>query len=220
MANAKVKVVYDTVLDLLSQNNGDYLGMDEFNRFAFQASNEYYDDLTGSKTSPKIVYGRNRIVDRRLNGFRESVDIPVPSNKLVTLPEDLGFIRTVLHEGDAVRPIDEDRIGKLNKDTLASPNEDDKYYSEMGDTIRILNDDISEITLMYLKKPVEPKYAYTMQTVGGRQRPVYDSVNSVDFIGWDERETTELVTRILAKAGVTMRDGFISNTVIQNKNEE
>lgn len=220
MADAKVKVVYDTVLDLLSQNNGDYLGMDEFNRFAFQSSNELYDDLTGSKTNPRVVYGRNRIVDRRLNGFRDSVDLTVDINGMVTLPEDLGFVRTVLHNGDAVRPIDEDRIGKLNKDTLASPNEDDKYYSEMGDVIRILNTDIKEVTLMYLKKPTQPKYAYTMQTVGGRQRPVYDSDNSVDFIGWDERETTELVTRILAKAGVTMRDGFITNTTIQNKSEE
>jgi len=220
MAHAKVKVVYDTTLDLLSQNNGDYLGIEEFNRFAFQASNGYYDDLTGSRTNPRIVYGKNRIVDRRLNGFRATVELSVDDEGVVSLPEDLGFIRTILHNGDAVRPIDEDRIGKINKDTLASPNEDDKYYSETGEGIRIINKDIKQITLMYLKKPSPPKYAYTMQEVGGRQRPVYDSENSVDFIGWDERETPELVTRILAKAGVTMRDGFITNTTIQNKSEE
>lgn len=226
MIKISIKDLYDTLLDLISKNNGEYIGIEEFNRYVPQALNELYDDLVGSKNNPRVVYGKNRITDRRLNGFRRNTPaITVPATGVIQLPKDLGFIRTVLHGEEAVRPIDEDRVGKLSTDTLASPNEDDKYYVELGyngenEEIKILNKDIDSVVVQYLVRPNKPKYAVKMEEVGGRQRPVYDSDNSIDIIGFDEREMSEIINRILPKIGLTMRDQYVNQVAQNSKLEE
>src|SRR5690625_2127163 len=214
-----IKELYDTVLDLISKNNGEYISPEEFNRYVNIASLSYFDDITGSKTNPRIVYGKNRITDRRLDTFREEFTTVVPVDRRIDLPEGLEFIRTVIDTEDrtAVVPVDEDREGMLSRDPFAKPDKTNKYYTEGKGFIKILNTDLEEIEIKYLRKPVKAEYSYTR--TGTRGRPEYDPTNS-ENLEWNERETNEIITRILERVSLSLRDAYLAQNNNVTKSQE
>ena len=120
----KVKLVYDTVNDLLSKNNGVTLSPDEFNRYAELASNALQDEYRGANTAQRSTMGRNRTLDSRL--LRHVVSdhtLSTNGGGYAPLPDD--WVQTLtLRTPDysPVRPVDEDRITVVFQDPYSSLN--------------------------------------------------------------------------------------------------
>lgn len=193
---------YALVQDLLSKNNGVYITPAEYNRYAEMSSLDLFDKRVGARNLNVTAYGRNRTLDRRVNPFRVVTTVTVTAG-VATQPADLELTRAVYYTYDgkpkALRVADEDRFAKLFDDPLADPIPEDPFYIEDNGSIRIFPEDIPEVTIEYLKKPVTPVYGYTIVN----RRPVYDPASSVDF-DWDKREEAELTMRILQYAGVSI----------------
>lgn len=69
------------------------------------------------------------------------------------------------------------------------------------DSIRVYPNDIQRVNFSYLRKPVDPVWAFTMQN----GRPVYDPVNSVDLEAPDEL-VNEIIMMALSYLGINLRE--------------
>ena len=194
---------YKYVNDLLSKNNGVYISPDEYERYGYTASLEMFDDFTGIKTIPKITYGKNRLVDSRLNPFKKRVNLSF-SGEYLDKPTNLKYITAVYTSEllpTPIKPIDEDRYAMIFRNPLTSPSDDDIYYIEEATKLRLLGNENLAVWVEYLERPSPIKWNYTI--VNGR--PVYNPTGSVNY-QWDVSETQELTNRILLKAGMSMKD--------------
>jgi len=192
-----------TINDLLSKNNGVYISPQEYMRYGNMSQNEMFDDFCGIKTTPRVTYGRNRLVDERLNPFRKRVALAFVS-ELLTKPTNLKAITAVYTQGAnpvPVKPVDEDRYAMIFQDPLASPNDEDIYYIEEETKLRLLGDDALSVWVEYLERPTPIVYAFTEVN----NRYVYNDAGSTHY-QWDKSEEAELTNRILLKAGLSMKD--------------
>lgn len=210
-----VKENYELINDLLSKNNGVFISLQEYGRYATLASNDLFDTLRGNKNQNRAVYGKNRTLDSRLNPFRVSEDITFTASTAAK-PEDLEQILAIYDSTFIpVKPIDEDRLAQLMQHPLRKPNEEDKYYIERVDSLKLLGATTLTGTIEYLKRPQEIVYGYTI--VG--RRPVHDEATSVNF-EWDKNMETEIINRILGYMGLSMKDSFTTQVSNNNKSQE
>lgn len=216
MINIETNFKY--VNDILAKNSGEGVFPDEYTRNANVSQKEYFKLVLGSNNrtvngQSRVVYGRNQILDARLVPFKESVLLNVVDG-VVTIPSDCAHIRSIRTlSNEALRRIDDDRIGMINSDPLSHRT----YYFEKKGEVEVFSDQpLIKVRLDYLKYPKDIKYAYT---TNGRGRPVFDPINSVDF-EWNETEEVELTTRILQRFGVEFRDGHIQNYTNIQKSQE
>lgn len=193
---------YNLVNDLLSKNNGVFISPKEYERYANNASYSMFDDFAGIKTNPKVTYGKNRLVDGRLNPFRRRVSLTFTGG-VATKPANLKAITAIYVTGtnEPVRPTDEDRRAMLFQDPLAMPNNNNVYYIEGSTELYLLGRESLIVTIEYLERPTAVVYGFTITN----NRPVYNPSASVHF-QWDVSETNELTARILMQAGLSMKD--------------
>lgn len=196
---------YKSILDFLNKNNGQYISPDEFNRITNLASMDYFNEVVGNKTNSAVVYGKNRILDRRLNPFKKSVTIPVVNGEAVK-PTNMEFMRmvyvTVAGKPVAVRQVEESRFARTFDNPLASGIAEDPILLENELTLSLYPQTITSIKLDHIVKPTDAKWAYTLPN--GR-RPAYDLVNSVN-LDWDISEEPQLIMRVLNYLGLNNRD--------------
>lgn len=208
---------YAYLNNLLSKNNGQHISISEYIQYANIASNEMFDDFLGIKTTPRIVLGKNRLVDTRLLPFKRKLNTTF-TNEVLTKPANCRYISAVYTRPARipVKPLDDDRQAMIMQDPLASPNGEDKYYVDNGTQLQLLGEETLPVTLEYYERPTPATYVYTTGTNG---RPVYDSVNSLP-LGWDISEQEELTNRILAKAGLSLQNQLEIQVANNNKNQE
>lgn len=230
MANIiKINDLVDLVNDLSSKNNGKWFDAKEITRYAHTSQLELFDELVGNTNKrldnkTNVSYGKSQQTDNRLEPFVKKLTLSVVDGE-ATLPEDCEKVNAILVSKTnlkALKRVDEDRIGMIMDNPLREPDEDDIYYMQQGRSIQVFGL-VDSIYVLYLKTPRKPVYA-TKEidvTSGSRtvKRQVYDSVNSVD-LEWKENEMIDLATRILAKTGLSMRDGFVEQIVQVNKTNE
>ena len=226
---ASIKTIYDLIVDLLDKNNGRFITAEEATRIINISSDELYDDCIGATNKnldkrTNVAYGKSQNTDFRLAPFRKNTTVAVVDGE-ATLPEDCGKITAVLMSKEmpiALRRLDEDRMGMVLNNPLREPNEDDIYYIEDNGSLQILGV-ADSVYIKYLKTPTPAKYVEKSVeiTVGNRtvERKVFDEENSVD-LEWHDREIMDIVTRVLAKLSVPVRDGFLSQQMQMNKVNE
>lgn len=222
----KVKLVYDTVNDLLSKNNGVTLSPDEFNRYAELASNALQDEYRGANTAQRSTMGRNRTLDSRL--LRHVVSdhtLSTNGGGYAPLPDD--WVQTLtLRTPDysPVRPVDEDRITVVFQDPYSAPSEDNLIYEIIGTTtkfpntigvIKIHPTKARQVVMTYIRRPIPAVYGYKIIS----NRPDYDENESTDF-DWDSSQMGEIVFRILQLAGLSMDKGQVIQYAMAKQNEE
>lgn len=202
---------YKLTKDLLSKNNGAYLDMQEYVRYANLGQNDLFDTLRGNNSQNKTTYGRNRTLDARLNPFR--VTEPIVFTSFVA-PKPVGMAQiTAIYSTTYVpiRPIDEDRIANIVQDPLAESH----YYAEDATQLRLVKGADVSGTIEYLKLPTPIEMKYTI--VNGRS--VYDATGTVNF-EWDKNMEMELTTRILSYAGLSMGNQLVMQVANNNKAQE
>lgn len=150
----------------------------------FEANNALHDSLRPFATNPTVI---------ALNGSGQ-----------YTLPAD--FIHDIgeITSGSTdvmVDVVDRAALALRRADALVPPSASYPICTFYETYIQFYPINITNVKFSYLKKPVQPVYAYTI--VSGRA--VYDDTNSVD-VEWNETDIGEVMVRTLSMLGVNLED--------------
>ena len=216
-----VNSVYRVILSVLNKEQRGYLTPDQFNRLGKQAQlglldksfydynrhltrrniqgvNSEYGDIADRIEEKIDVLSREASISLT-NGVYDTGNLSDTIYKIIQLTTDNRAIE--------VEQVKKSELTYMNASKLTAPTSNFPAYYLEGDNIKIFPTTVSSATLDYIKKPADPKWAFT---TGNGGQYTYDENNSVDF-ELHPSEETDLVVKILALAGVVIKDP----TVIQ-----
>jgi hypothetical protein len=228
-----VDTVYKTVLLILNKEQRGYMPPDEFNRVGTQVQLEmfeqYMSDLNQQKRVPlndSEYANRVKNIDEKIAIFKKlSGNLTlVAGTDYFALPSDLYRLGSVIID-NAVEAelIDRNHYYLLNKSPLTKPTISFPMYLYEDNKVSVLPTPVAGTTttaFSYIKKPTDISWA---STEGGAGQLLFDSGNSTNF-ELHESEQPEIVLRVLAYAGVIVKDPMIiqvaSQQVQQNEINE
>ena len=208
--SVNVNTVYQRVLAITNKEQRGYITPQEFNYMANQAQldifEQYFYDLNqfarlpGNSTEYSDMLD---ILEEKISLF-EKVNVAVSNG--VTLPSNVYRLGSILYNGIDAEHITQKDWLYIKKSPLSQPSNDFPIYLRDSETnaIKVYADNIgaietANVTCNYIKTPVEVSWGYN-NTTG-----LYDSGNSTNF-ELHASEETELVIKILALAGIVLKD--------------
>jgi len=208
--SVNVNTVYQRVLAITNKEQRGYITPQEFNYMANQAQldifEQYFYDLNqfarlpGNSTEYSDMLD---ILEEKISLF-EKVGATVTGG--ITLPSDVYRLGSVLYNGIDAEHITQKDWLYIKKSPLSQPSNDFPVYLRDSETnaIKVYADSITanetaDVTCNYIKTPANANWAYD-NTTG-----LYDSGNSTNF-ELHASEETELVVKILALAGIVLKD--------------
>ncbi len=224
-----VNTVYTTVLSILNKEQRGYLTPDEFNKVSTQVQLEifesYFENLNQQLRAPQNnteYANRVKLLQEKIATFETAATVTVALSGQfgqATLPADLHRFGMLEFTNSAKLPVEVEKLSRhmflqARRSQLTSPSQDYPICYIEGNKLNILPgvatlaanpaNGIGAKSYMveYVKKPVDPVWAFTINSVGGY---VYNSVGSTDFEISDV-DQTELITKILMYTGVIIRD--------------
>jgi len=235
-----VDAVYKTVLLILNQQQRGYMTPDEFNKVGTQVQlnifEKYEDDLNQQYRMPQNdteYANRVKNIEQKLQFFQRTASIPynaVANNFPLldfTIPEAPVVIGTnntlyrlgsVYYNGEELTQYSQrNEITQLLLSPLTKPTTDFPVYLYEQDLLYLYPTTIQAgVTISYLKKPVDINWGYSVGALG---QFLYNSAGSVNF-ELSVTEQTNVVTRILAYAGVIINDPTIIQVAAQEIAQE
>ena len=225
-----INKVYRVVLAILNKEQRGYLTPDQFNRLGRQAQldlfeKSFYDYnravIKGERIGSASEYG-----DIAAN-IQEKIDVFSKSGTLTftsgVAPEPNDIYRTVLItiNGDTeVEQVKKTELAYLNSSKLTAPTTLYPVYYSEGENIKIFPTSIASANIDYIKIPADPIWGYTSS--GGAytyNSDAYDEeagTGSRDFELHPSEESL-LVTKILAYAGVVLKDPTVIQVAAQEE---
>lgn len=227
--SVNVNTVYQTVLAITNKEQRGFITPQEFNYLANQAQldifEQYFYDINqflripGNDTEYSDMID---ILEEKISVF-EKVGQAVNSG--TTLPSDLYRLGSVVFNGAEAESISQKDYIYITQAPLAQPTNDFPIYIRDENGIKVygknaagaLEQKTSGVTCNYIKQPASVSWA--AHSVTG----TYDAGNSTNF-ELHESEETELVIKILALAGIILRDnslyGIASGEDVKNVSQE
>jgi len=220
-----VDTVYKTVLLILNQQQRGYMTPDEFNKVATQVQlnifEKYEDDLNQQYRLPQndTEYA-NRIknIEENLQFFQKYVNNASNAGAItgtnpftidLTVITDLYRLGSVMYKGEKLTQYAQrNEITQLLLSPLTQPTTDFPIYLYEQGKLYVYPTSIitpGDISISYLKKPADIIWAYGVGSLGQYE---YNSGNSTDF-ELNVSEQTNVITRILAYAGLIINDPSI-----------
>lgn len=208
-----VNTVYQRVLAITNKEQRGYLTSQEFNTFANQAQldifEQYFYDLNqfgripGNQTDYADML---EILEEKISIF-EKTGITVSGG--TTLPADLYRLGSILNNCPDCKEIEQITQKEwlyIRRSPIAKPTNDFPVYIRDNAGIKVYGTDNTQITgnifANYVKIPTTAAWAANSTT------GLYDSASSVNF-ELHESEETELVIKILALAGMALKDNSV-----------
>ena len=224
-----VNKVYRTVLSILNKEQRGYLTPDQFNRLARQVQLELLE---------KAFYDYNRALTRRnmqgvsseygdiAQNIKEKIDVfnyseiiavgpggytlsgmPNPMYRVLQL--------TSLDRSTIFEELKKSEIAYVNGSPLTAPSDlFPEYYQEDGKLYVLPTPtNITNVILDYIKIPNDPLWVRDANVTTHYE---YDAVNSVNF-ELHPSEEPSLVIKILAYAGVIIKDPLVVQTAQQEE---
>jgi len=217
-----INEVRNTVMFILNKDNNGYLTPAEFNAFARLSQLEVFEDLyqkvnnwytkRNNRRSNSGVADVTKHVTEDLEAFVKVSNLTLDAGSTFNLPTDTYSLVDVLYSSKSVEKVSNHKITLLNNSNLTAPTTYYPAYVDRETKVTVYPDTItSGVSAIYVRLPEDPNWTYYTDTSGN---PVFDINNSgyQDFELPKEYEK-ELVLRILAKAGVTLREADIINVV-------
>ena len=219
-----VNTVYQTVLLILNKEQRGYITPDEFNKTATQVQlqifQKYFEDLNQASRVPQndMDYADRVLgIDEKISLFRRtrivatSNDIGSDVYRLGTVtfrPETLGKV------GDAVelQRVQRNEYYNITKSPLTKPTEQFPVYLFQNNEILARPTTINSVDIDFVIRPSDVVWGFTKDQ--NTQILVYNSNTSTNF-QLDQTEQTEVVLRILAYAGIVIRDPQIVQAASQ-----
>lgn len=209
-----VDTVYQRVLSILNKEQRGFLTPQKFNLYANQVQlsilEAYFYDLDYYLTQ---AVGNNThhadmvsILETKIAKFLTEGDVTY-SNPHFILPSDCYRLSSMLFNDVEVEQVTKKKYREISKSPIAQPTNACPVYTESTEGIRIYGDtpigvgDLANVSAEYIKIPVKTVWGYT--TVFGAAQ--YDASTSVNF-ELDPSEETDLVIKILALAGLEVKD--------------
>jgi hypothetical protein len=217
-----INEVRNTVMFILNKDNNGYLTPAEFNAFARLSQLEVFEDLyqkvndwytkRNNRRSNSGIADVTKHVTEDLEGFVKSANLTLDAGSTFTLPTDIYSLVDVLYSSKSVEKVSNHKITLLNNSNLTAPTTYYPAYVERETKVTVYPTTITAgVSAIYVRLPEDPNWTYYTDTAGN---PVFD-INNTGYQDFDlsKEYEKELVLRILAKAGVTLREADIVNVV-------
>ena len=218
-----VDTVYKTVLLILNQQQRGYMTPDEFNKVGTQVQlnifERYADDLNQQYRMPQndtSYANRVKNIEDNLQFFQRTGATVYVGPHFTLTPTDIYRLGSVIFNGTELTQYSQrSEVTQLLLSPLTKPTNDFPVYLYEQDLLYLYPTTIQAgVTISYLKKPADIKWTYSIGTFGQFQ---YDE-NGAGAQGFELNvsEQTNVITRILAYAGVIINDP----TIIQVASQE
>ena len=207
-----VNTVYQTVLLILNKEQRGYMTPDEFNKMGEQVQLEifekYFEDLNQLIRSPQTdsdYADRVTYLEEKISEFETVNAAQFVSGGTLTLPSNLHRLNTVAYSGIELQSLGRKEFYNIVRSPLTAPTETYPVYTQDNGYLRILPTTIKGgvIELAFLRTPIAPKWGFEVNQ--NLQFYVYRSTESTNF-ELHASEQTEVILRILAYAGIIIRD--------------
>jgi len=211
----KIDTVYQTVLALANKEQRGYITPQEFNLFAAQAQmsifEQYFYDLNqflrvpgnDSSHADMVNLLEEKISLFQVNGATVGNGVALPIN-LYKL-QNVYWLNPTIGRRYTAEYTDLKSWREILNVPLLTPTEDRLMYlrSENGITVIGKTAKTSNVSCDYIRTPHTPNWTYVVVDSKALYNP-----NATDHRNFDlhESEQTELVTRILGLAGITLKD--------------
>ncbi len=220
-----VDAVYKTVLLILNQQQRGYMTPDEFNKVGTQVQlnifEKYEDDLNQQYRMPQNdteYANRVKNIEQKLQFFQRTGTTAYVGPHFTLTPTDIYRLGSVYYNGEELTQYSQrNEITQLLLSPLTKPTTDFPVYLYEQDLLYLYPTTIQTgVTISYLKKPADINWGYSVGALG---QFLYNSAGSVDF-ELSVTEQTNVVTRILAYAGVIINDPTIIQVAAQEIAQE
>jgi hypothetical protein len=213
-----VNKVYRVVLSILNKEQRGYLTPDQFNRLGRQAQLDLFEKSFydyNRQLTKRNIQGVNSEYGDIADKIEEKIDLFAErstnelSNGVTTPPSDMyRLIQLIKDDGiTEIEKVKKSEYLYLASSKLTKPTEDFPVYYFDNQEFNVLPNTLTQCVIDYIRRPLDPEWAFT---TGGSGQYIYDAANSQDF-EIHESDETDLVLKILAYAGVVIKDP----TVIQ-----
>jgi len=218
-----VNKVYRVVLSILNKEQRGYLTPDQFNRLGRQAQLDLFEKSFydyNRQLTKRSIQGVNSEygdiadnIEEKIDLFAESSIVAVAAGKF-SAPSNL--YRTIqlatIDRSAEIEKVKKSDYTYMSSSKLTAPSEDFPVYYFDKEVFNILPNTITGCVIDYIRTPEDPVWGYTIPGVGETNAGayIYASGASTDF-ELHQSEETSLVIKILALAGVVIKDP----TVIQ-----
>ena len=203
-----VDTVYKTVLLILNKEQRGYMTPDEFNKIGQQVQLEifekYFEDLNQIVRAPQTdadYADRLSYLEEKISIFENNSTYSV-SNGVVSL-SDVHRLNTVTYNNIELQKVGRKEYYNIIKSPLTKPTELYPIYLQEGNSLKIEPTSIGLIDISFIKKPLNINWNFVADE--GLGIFVYTSNGTIDF-ELHSSEQTEVILRILAYAGIVIRD--------------
>lgn len=208
--------IYSIVQNLVNKYKQGYLSPGEFNYYFNLSQNQYFNYLIGLIDNYR--YGVpiapvskmiNQTMQDKLSPFFTSYTSSLNTNGTVIKPNGYGsVINVVLPNNVIANPRPQNKINGFLTDSINVNNTANPFCVDNGNFFQLYPStgwpSGTNVTLNYYRLPPDAVWNY----VGGSVPPVYSPGSSINPI-WNNNEYSEIISRVLSMAGISLSNNQI-----------
>jgi len=203
-----VDTVYKTVLLILNKEQRGYMTPDEFNKIGQQVQLEifekYFEDLNQIVRAPQTdadYADRLSYLEEKLSVFENISTFNVLNG--IALLSNVHRLNTVTYNNIELQKLGRKEYYNIINSPLTKPTKSYPVYLQEGNSLKIQPVDIGLVDVSYISKPSNINWAFTVDP--NLDIFVYNN-NEATAFDLHSSEQVEVILRILAYAGIVIRD--------------